>query len=108
MNELQGYGTTTVAVGDRGGQVVLSFPRPVQWAALDPETAAQVGEAMARSAYKCRYGLEPNTNASMIGSEVRTRLITRATHIIRSLQNKGKLPGVVAAEVVDTILSEVF
>lgn len=107
MSELQGDGTTTVAVGERDGQVILSFPKPIQWAAFDPETAAQIGEAIAKEAYQCRYGRK-HESKSVIGEQVRMRLITRATHVIRSLQDKGKLPGVIASEVVDTILSEVF
>lgn len=105
MTEING--ADTVAIGERNGQVVLQFPNAVQWAAFDPEIARQIGEAMAREAYQIRYGKAPADGKSTISEEVRMRLMTRVTHVIRSLQDKGKLPGFIAAQVVDTILSEV-
>ena len=99
-------GTTTCAVGERDGQVVLQFPESVQWAAFDPETARQIGEAMAKEAYTIRYGRQPQ-GKSVLADEVRQRLLNRATIIIRSLQEKGRMPGFIAMEVVDAILQEV-
>ena len=99
-------GTTTCAIGNRDGQVIITFPKAVEWAAFDPETARQIGEAMAKEAYSVRYGRKPQAK-SVIAEEVRTRLLNRATLIIRSLQEKGKKPGFIAMEVVDAILSEV-
>ena len=100
-------GATTCAIGERNGQVVLQFPEAVQWAAFDPETARQIGEAMARQAYELHTGLKADPGRSIISEDKRTRMITRATHVIRSLQDSGKLPGYIAAQVVDTILAEV-
>ena len=100
-------GTTTCAVGERDGQVVLTFPLPVEWATFDPETARQIGEAMAREAYKAKYGRSSSEKGSVISEQIRTRLISRVTIIIRSMQNKQKLPGYIAAEVVDSVLQEV-
>jgi len=48
-------GTETVAVGVEDKRVVLKFPKPISWAALDPDTALAVGEEMARSAYTVKY-----------------------------------------------------
>ena len=99
-------GSTTCAIGNRDGQVILQFPQAVEWAAFDPETARQIGEAMAREAYTVRFGKSPDSK-SIIADEVRTKLLNRATLIIRSLQEKNKLPGLIAMEVVDAILSEI-
>lgn len=102
-------GTTTVAVGDRDGQVVLQFPKAVSWAALDPETARQVGEAMARTAYKCRYGAEPDkASGSKIAEGVYQKLVKRVELVISSMQRKQKHPTVVASEVVDVVMREVM
>jgi hypothetical protein len=101
-------GTTTCAVGDRDGQVVLQFPEAVQWAAFDPETARQIGEAMAKAAYKARFGVDPGANMkSQLVDQIRTRLHASATQMIRSMINKRDLPGVIAQEVVDLVLREV-
>ena len=99
-------GSTTCAIGNRDGQVVMSFPSPVEWAAFDPETARQIGEAMAREAYSVKYGRNP-LSKSVITDEIRQRIMNKATIIIRSLQEKGRAPGFIAMEVVDAILSEV-
>jgi hypothetical protein len=100
-------GATEIAVGDEGGQVVLRFPQAVEWCTLDPETARQVGEAIARAAYHAHTGQTVDPKQFVLSEQVRTRLITRVSHVIRSLQDKGRLPGFIAAEVVDTVLQEV-
>lgn len=100
-------GATTCAIGERDGLVILNFPKEVQWAAFDPETARQIGEAIARQAYEIHTGLKADPNRSIISEEKRGRLIIRATHVIRSLMDSGKLPGYIAAQVVDTILADI-
>ena len=100
-------GTTTCAIGNRDGMVVQEFPHPVTWAAFDPETARQIGEAMAKEAYYLHTGLKPEAGKSIISEQKRSLLVTRITHIIRSMNAQEKLPGYIAAQVVDTILAEV-
>lgn len=107
MSELQGKGTTTIAVGERNGQVVLQFPTEIQWCALDPETARQVGEAIARGAYEVRYGKAPS-RGSTLSLEIRGKLITRVQHIMRNLQELQRPPQYIASEIVDQILREVL
>lgn len=108
-------GTTSVAIKDENGRVVLLFPEPVKWCELDPEMARQAAEAMARAAYRCRYRVDPPDNRSSLASEMRSRitqqirndLVTRMTLVLRSLQEKGRAPHVIAAEMVDQLLSRV-
>lgn len=107
QGELVGDGADRCAVGDLNGHVVMTFPKPVQWVSWSPETAGQIGEAMARSAYKIKTGIDNVNGGSVINKEIRNRLLTRATHVIRSMQEQGRMPGYIAAEVVDLILSEV-
>jgi hypothetical protein len=97
---------TTCAVGEREGQVILTFPEPVQWAAFDPETAKQIGIQMAKSSYEAVYGKAPAGNA--ISQEIRAKLVVRTQHVIRSMQEKNKAPEFIAMEVVDTILAEIL
>ena len=98
---------TTVSIGDSNGKVVLTFSQPTTNIVMEPENARQIGEGMARAAYTAKYGLKPQ-GKSVISDQKRMLLITRVTHVIRSLQDKGKLPGMIASQVVDTILSEVY
>lgn len=99
-------GTTTCAIGNRDGQVVISFPSPVEWAAFDPETARQIGEAMAREAYGVKYGRPPQ-GKSVLSEELQTRIMNKATIIVRTLMEKNRAPGFIANEVVNAILMEI-
>lgn len=100
-------GATTCAVGVKEGQVVIEFPDSVRWATFDPETARQLGEAIARAAYEARFGVKPNQNKSSLADSVRTRLHLNATHMIRSMVDQRVLPGRIAQKVVDYVLTEV-
>lgn len=99
---------TTISISDHEGMVVMQFSKPTENLVMEPENARQIGEGMARAAYSARYGVSPDQSRSIISDQKRMLLVTRATHIIRSLQDKGKMPGVIASQVVDAILSEVY
>lgn len=98
---------TSVAVGDKDGKVLLQFSKPTQNLVMDPENARQIAEGIARAAYTCHYGKPPAGSTSIINQDIQTRLISRLTLVIRSLQDKGKQPGYIAAEVLDIVLREV-
>ena len=93
----------TVAVGTRDKKVILEFPRPFQWAAFDPSTAKQIGEAIAKEAYYLETGKHPTE--SVITKQIRNRLVKRTELMINNLSNKH--PTYTAQQIVDTILSEV-
>ena len=101
-------GKTQVVVGEENGRVVLRFPKAIDFVAFDPENARQVGEAMAKAAYHLHTGLTAPQGRSALSAELRMRLVTRATHIIRNLTDKKILPGRISQEVVDSILSEIY
>jgi len=96
---------TTCAVGERDGMVVLEFPESVSFATFDPETARQIGEAIAKQAYHAHTGKNVPDGRSIIADSARDKLIVRVAHMLRSLRNK-KLD-YQAKQLVDTILSEV-
>ena len=98
---------TSLEVSEDGKDVIWKFSKPTEHLALDPENARQIAEATAKAAYTCKYGLPADSNKSLISEQVRMRLITRCTHVIRSLSEKQKLPGFIASEIVDVILREV-
>lgn len=100
-------GASTCSVHVSDGQVIFTFPMEVKWVAFDPETARQIGESMARAAYRARFGSQPQVNKSHLVDQIRTRLHTSATHMIRSMIEKRELPGRIAQAVVDHVLSEV-
>lgn len=98
--------TTMLAIGERHNRVVLSFPHAVRECVIEPETARQVGEQIARSAYTAHYGVPPPVGRSAISSAKRAALKARATLIIRSLAEAHKSAGYTADHVVDMLLAD--
>lgn len=95
---------TELAIGVRDGRVIYSFPSPTTEVALDAETARQVAESTARAAYECHYGRPPSSGRSLVGDQIRNRLVTRVMLMLRSME--GRSLGHQSAQLVDTILSE--
>lgn len=98
--------TDTIALKEEDGMVLIEFPEPVRWVKLDPNTAKAVGIQMAKDAYKAQTGGEADGKV-IITQELEAKLITRLTHVIKNLQDKGKLPGFIAQEVMTIVLREV-
>jgi hypothetical protein len=96
-----------VAIGDLDGEVIVTFSRPVQWWPIEPESARQIAEQLARSAYKAHTGLKPLNEKSYVSETARKGLQVRAEHIIRSMIKDNKKPKLIAYNVVDQILKEV-
>lgn len=110
-----GPGATTAAVGIRDGQVVMQFPNAVQWVAVDPQTAVNIGEALARAGYEIRHGHAPQENTAVLQEEikrkatdmVRKSMITRSEIILRQLLERNRSLNYIATELVDRMLQEV-
>lgn len=94
----------TVAVGELDGQVILHMPVVTDTITLDPETARQMAECMAKEAYKINYGVL-DVSKSVIAEDVRNRLVRRAELILVSEAKKH--PQYIAMSIVDSILAEV-
>lgn len=95
-----------VTVVDRQGLVLLGTPeRPI--AALTPESARILGEALCRSAYRASFGDDPAKNVKLVTTQIRSRLVTRVALMLKSMLEKSKTPEYIAAETVDTVLKEV-
>lgn len=95
-----------VTVVERQGLVLLGTPeRPI--AALTPESARVLGEALCRKAYRASFGDDPDENVKLVTTQIRSRLVTRVALMLKSLLEKGKAHEYIAAETVDTVLKEV-
>lgn len=102
-----GPGTDTMALGEEDGHVFLIFEKPVKWVKLDPLTAKNVGERMARDSYKALFGDTPTTQArSVIVEQKRSTLVTRVEHMLRSMAEQGQHPKMQANAVVDQVMQE--
>lgn len=97
---------STVTVAERNGLVMIGTPdRP--FAALTPEEARQVAEALARSSYQARFGVDlVPKGSSAVSRVVRDQIVNRVTHILRSLGDQHKPRIFIAESVVDAVLSK--
>lgn len=102
---LIGEGTTQVAVGDREGQVVLQYPRPVQWAALDPQTAVQIAKAMIDAAVNCGMNVEIKAPKPTVSEGLRVRMEARCLMILNNKREHPEKNPILAKRLVDTILN---
>ena len=89
----------------RNGAIILTVNDA--YAILTPEQAKAIGEQMCKYAYEAETGLEPKTK-SIIADNLRNKLTTRTSLVIKNLHDKKKQPLYIAQSVVDIILSEVL
>lgn len=102
---LEGQGTHTIAIGERDGQVIFRFVRPVDWVSLDPETARAAAEQIARLAYKARFGDTPTTERkSAITDALSARMRLRVGKMLQSME--GQDMKIQSNAIVDMILTE--
>jgi hypothetical protein len=113
-----GDGKTEVAVGDENRKVVLRFPKPVNYIAMDPENALAICGAMMKSALYCKTGRMPRSQTveqlmgdlrgqfkKDITKEHREVLIKRCLMMMDSLERQKKPPLYRAEAIVDILLS---
>lgn len=104
-----------VGVGTERGHVVLAFEFAVKFTAMKPEAATGVALDIARQAYEIDSGRPAESGSELLSllakrdaiDTVRPGLVTRASLMIRSMQDKGTHHGVIAQHVVDAVLKEV-
>lgn len=110
MSALPPDGTHTLAIGEHEGNVRLLFERPVAYVDLDPETARQAAEQLARSAYKVRFGDTPTTqHRSAITDQKVTTLRIRVRNMLKQ-QFAGAEEAqfaIAANAILDVVLAEV-
>ena len=103
--QLKGDGKTEMVIFDSGGKVIQRFREAVLHVAYDPANAVEIGKKLIDCAVDCGAQVQIKVPKRQITETQRKRLITRATHVFRSLQEKGRPPKHIAQQVVDVILS---
>ena len=96
-----------IGIKDEDGKVIWQFSRKTESIVMDPENARQIAEGTAKAAYACVYGRAPEEGKSVINENMQMKLLNRLTLSIRSMQDKNKKPGYIAAAVLDIVLREV-
>ena len=94
------------AIGVVKGRVEIHYPQPRSRVVFDADNARQFGEMMAKAAYEARYGVKPTEGSSRLAEGLRVRMVTRGTHMIRSMLKDGKSDQEIVTALVDVIMSE--
>lgn len=100
-------GAVEMIISQANGRVVQRFQRPMAYVTYEPQNAVGVAKAMIDTAVALGAQVTVQVPKRKITREDRARLVTRATHVFRSMQEQGKAPAVIARNVVDTILSAI-
>jgi len=104
-SELKGDGGTHIAVGDRQGKIILQFPHPVEWIALDPQTGVAVAKSMIDAAVNCGLRVEIKAPKPEVTEGQRVRMETRCLMILKNKREHTEKDPVLARRLVDTILN---
>lgn len=102
-----GDGPTEIGVLSERGKVILRFPKPMLWVALDVTGARNVADAMTAEADRIKRLLTPAERSKYAATRLRDKLITRVTLMLTSMERDRKKPAYQAAHVVDQVLQAV-
>ena len=91
-------------IEERNGALLVTIGET--YAILPPDQAVQVGEALVRHAYHIKTGSTPESR-EILTAELQTKLLNRATLMIRSMTEQKKKYGYIAKEVIAMVLREV-
>lgn len=100
-------GKTEMIINAEGGKVIVRFREPRLWVAMDPANAVGIGKHLIDCAVDCGANVEIKVPRRKISQEKRDALITRATHVFRSMSERGRPPAAIARHVVDSIMSAI-
>ena len=104
-------GNVEMMIGVENGKVIQRFKEPMQEIHYDPENMIQIAEALTAAAFEARDGLKPvsDTLKAELVARHRMTLTARLSLVLSSSrENKTKSNGVLAQELVDICLSEIF
>lgn len=87
--------------------VVMRFPEPKLWVAMDPPGAMNIGDALKAEAEFIAYGKSRREILDGAANRLRDVLITRVTLMLTSMERDNKKPAYQAGAIVDQVLSTV-
>ena len=98
---------TQLALTSERGRVIIRFPEPKLWVALDLNGARNLADALHAEADRVKPRQSGHRIIDRAANRMRDRLVTRATIMLTSMErDKKKLP-YQAAAIVDQVLSAV-
>ena len=107
-------GKTDMLLAVHEGMVIVRFPQPMAFIAMEPENARNIAEGLARAAYEAKTGQAAPPTGSEIAREardrfterVRLKLITRLALVMNGETFISKAPKDRARTLVDIIMTE--
>jgi hypothetical protein len=103
-------GTNRCTISDHAGSVIIHFETRCEFLALTPEEARQMGEALARQAYRAHFGDYPTTaDNSAITESMRIR--ARNAVVMQLRQEPCKTEAELrqrASAIVDRVMKEML
>lgn len=88
-----GPGTDTIAIGNDGAFVILTFQAPVKWVQLDPKTSYQVAEMMCRHAFATEIKDKVEGEWSSLIQKKRGNLLAKFEHALTAAYQNGDITG---------------
>lgn len=103
-------GTNKLTLSDHRGLVVMHFDKKVNYVAIQPNEARDLGEKLARQSYRAIYGDYPTTqDRSQITEQMRIRARNRVTTMLQNYEPKTKAEIIAkASAIVDEIMKIVL
>lgn len=102
---LIGDGSTQIAVGDRDGKVILQFPTPIQWAALDPPNAVGIAKAMIDASVVCGLDVQITTPKRQVSEGEKLRMEVRTVMLLKNKRESKEKDEMLAKRIVENLLN---
>lgn len=100
-------GITEMVIFAHNGKIIQRFARPMLFVAYDPQNMGAIVNRILGAVKEAGHTAVINMPKRKITEKQRSALITRATHVFRSLAEKGKPPAYIAQHVVDSVISAI-
>jgi len=102
---LIGDGNTTAAIGTRDGKVIMQFPIPKQWLAMDPQNAVLIAKAIIDAAVDLGLDVRIQAPKPQVSDGLRLRMETRCLMVLNNKREHTEKTPILARRIVDTILN---
>lgn len=102
---LQGDGQVEMVIFAHNTKVIMRFEKPMLFVAFDPKNMGEILNRTIACIKEAGGEVAINLPKRKISKEKREALVTRATHVYRSMTEQHRPPALVAQHVVDSILS---
>lgn len=105
---LVGDGSSEIVTGVEDGHVVIHFKKTLNWIALEPETAVQIGKALIDNVARLGYDVKIQMPKRTLSPEKYQLVSGRVRFMLLKKRADQEPDEVLARRILDLILSEVM